>query len=114
MIGRRDGDGVDALSFFVEQDAEILEPLGEGKGRERLRPLALVDIAQRVDILGLPHPAHVVRPHSADADARDVELVARREPIPPARAQHVRRDDRERQSGRDVTHKLAPRNGVGV
>ncbi len=114
MIGRRDGDGVDALSFFIEQDPEILEPLGEGKGRERLRPLALVDIAQRVDILGLPHAAHVVRPHPADADASDVELVARRQPTPPARAQHVRRDDRECDTAGDVTHKLATRNGVGV
>src|SRR5205823_12342084 len=107
MVRRRDGDGVDALSFFIEQRAKILVAFRLGKCRERLRALTVIDIAERIDVLGLAHTTHVVGTHAADADARDVELVTGRYMMAP---QDVRRHDRERDPTRQVADEPTARN----
>src|SRR5207302_11447971 len=92
-------DGVDVLRLLLEQHAKILEAFGFGEGGERLCGLVLVHVAQRVDVLRLPHALHVVRAHPAHADTGDVELVAW-SAVPPA--QDVAGDDGERDAGAHV------------
>jgi len=78
VIGRGDGDRVDVLAFLVEHLAIVLVPLGLRKGVEAVGGVLLVDVAEGVDVLDRAHAAYVVGTHSANADARDAELVARR------------------------------------
>src|SRR6266581_883900 len=107
VIGRRDGDGVDVLRFLLEHHTKIFEAFGFGEGGEGLRGLVLVHVAQRVDVLRLPHALHVVRAHPAHTDAGDVELVARgRETT----TQHVPRYDGEGDAGAHVADELTSRD----
>src|SRR2546428_466220 len=107
VIGRRDGDGVDVLRFLLEHHTKIFEAFGFGAGGEGLRGLVLVHVAQRVDVLRLPHALHVVRAHPAHTDAGDVELVARgRETT----TQHVPRYDGEGDAGAHVADERASRD----
>src|SRR5947208_6106759 len=108
VIGRRDGDRIDVLPLFLEQHAKIFEALGLGERREGRRPLVLVHVAQCVDVRsGFRDALHVVRSHAAHADAGDVDRVAGRAAPP---AEHVARDDGERDADAHVADELASRD----
>ena len=86
VVGGRHGDGVDAL-FLFQHPPEIpvlgrlvvhgllvgLEPVGAEEVGQHL----VVDVAEGDDVLRA-HAARVRKAHAADADAADVEGVARR------------------------------------
>src|SRR5439155_13342936 len=108
VVGRRDGDGVDVLPFFLEHHPKVFEAFGLWERHERLRRLVLVHVAQRVNVRpGFRHALHVVRSHAAHADAGDVDGVAGRRASPP---EHVRGHDGERHTGPHVADELPSRD----
>ena len=111
MVGSGYHHGVDALAYLVEHLAPVLVALGVGKVVEGLHGIAPVYIAEGYDILRL-EVFHVAAPHSAHADAGDVELVARgRESV--SLAQHIRRHDGDGRSAQQaLPDKLSSRNAI--
>ena len=110
VVGRRNGHRIDALPFFLQQHAKVLEPLRERERLERTCRLAIIDVAERIDVLGLAHAPYVIGAHPTDTDARNVELVTRRKAIAAARAKHVGRHDRKGEPRGHVTDEAAPGN----
>ena len=94
MVGRGHGHRVDALRLAVEHLAIVLVAFRLGIGLERVFSALPIHVAQRVEVLAF-HAPHVAAAHAAHADARDVELVARRPIAPP---QDVPWHDGERQA----------------
>ena len=97
VVGRRDGHGVDVSRFLIEHLAVVAILLRLGEGVEAVRRVLEVDVAEGVDVLDPAHAADVAFAHTADADAGDVELVARRDV---AFAEHMGGDDGESSRGR--------------
>ena len=98
VVGRADDDRVDVL-LLVEHLAEVLVPLRLGNFVEDLGG-GVQSTSHSATMFSVSH-GRVVRPHAADADAGDVQLVARGGLVGALPAQHVPRDDREsrRESG---------------
>ena len=106
MVGRSDGDGVDVLRFLVEHPAKILVDLRVRELLERSLGPVGVDVTERDDIFVLAS-VDIAGPAPADADAGDVELVARG--VAPAPAENVRRNNCKCSShSRGAAHKLTP------
>jgi hypothetical protein len=76
VVGRGHDHGVDVL-LLVEHLALIAIDFGPGKLLERLGGVTLVHVTERHDVLG-GALLEVVVPYAANADAGDVELLARR------------------------------------
>ena len=93
VVGRRDDDPVDVLVFLVQHDAEVFVLPGVRESVEHLGGVLVIDIAQGHEVLGAAL-LDVVVAHAADADGRQVELVAG--PLPRRPGQHVARHNRER------------------
>ena len=107
VIGCRDDDRVDVV-LLVQHDAEVFVPLGVRVLLEDLCRHVEIDVAQSDDVLCLT-ALEVGLSHSADADARDVELVTRgRRALP---AQHVpRHDGKSRRDGGRARQEGPPGN----
>ena len=106
VVGRRDGDRVDAVPLFVEHLAVIPVALGLGICLERVFGGLRVHVAEGVDVLAL-HPFHIVAAHAAHVDARHVERVARR---PNSPTEHGPRNDRKEPGGAEVADEPASRD----
>ena len=106
VVGRRDRDGIDPLRFLVEHLAEVFIALRLGVGRVGVGRAHVVHVAQGVDVLDA-HAAHVLAAPPADADARDVERVARRANPSP---EDVPRHDGEGEAGADVADECPSRD----
>ncbi len=92
VVGCAHDDRVDAL-FLLEHDAKVLVLPGLGVSPERVPGVVPVDVAQSDDVLAAD-VVQVAGPLPPDADAGNVELVARRRIAHPA--QDVPGHDRER------------------
>src|SRR6187397_1904795 len=76
VIGRRDDDGVNVL-LLIEHLAIVFILLRVGKAAEHPRGVRPVYVAKRDNVLA-GHLADVLPALTADADARDVQLLDRR------------------------------------
>src|SRR4029450_10850796 len=92
MVGHAHGDRVDLLLHRIEHLAVVLEPLRLRVLLEGVPHLAIVDVAEGDDVVARAGVDARAAP-AADADAGDVELVARREAAGPT--EQVRRADLE-------------------
>src|SRR5438093_1254648 len=108
VIGRGNRDRVDALRLLVEHLAVVAEALRLGVALKGVLGDFPVDVAQRVDVLAL-HALHVVAAHAADADASDVEPIARR---PESAPQDVARHDGECHTGADIADEFPSRDAL--
>src|SRR2546422_9499858 len=99
---------VDALGLALEQLPKVLVAFRPGVLRVGLGGGRVVHVAQRVDVLR-GDPLDVFAPPPADADASDVERVARRpEPAP----QHVPGHDGEGEGRAGVADERASRDAL--
>ena len=80
VIGRADGDGVDALADFVEQLAEVvvLGGLGELVGLGPAVERVVVDVADGHDVAMIRGVVRVAASFAADADAGEADHFVRR------------------------------------
>ena len=109
VIRCRDNDRVE-VGLPIEHPAIV----GVARGR-RILPehrggVARIDVTQRDDVLART-PADIGAPATANANARDVERVARG---PHAPSQHVSRDERRGDCRRDSADEPATRDAVVV
>jgi hypothetical protein len=75
MIGRADGNGIDAVGHFVEHVAPILEQLGFLVGIAGLAQEFVVDIADRHHFAVLGGIAQLFFTFAADADAGEANFI---------------------------------------
>ena len=105
VVGRRDDDAVDVLVFLVQHDAEVFVLPGVRELVEHLGGVLVIDVAQGDEVLGAAL-LDVVVAHAADADGRQIELLAG--PLPRRPGQHVAGHDREGRDGARRTAKKLP------
>ena len=108
VVGRADRDGIEPTVHLIQHLAKVLVRLGAGMRPTRLCHAAGIHVTQGHDILAAtPIDAGAASP--ADADDRDVQLVAGRSAAPSS--QHMRRHNGERRySARRPLQKFTSRS----
>jgi len=105
MVRRRDHDGIDVL-LPVEHLAIVCPFPGVRVLLEDPARIALVHVAQGHDVLAAAF-VQVPLPTTAKPDARDIELLARRDV--PRTTEHMSRHERKRRHRRRPSHEAPAR-----
>ena len=100
-------DSIDALAHLVVHATEVTILLGFGMTVERVLCIVEVHVAEGNDVVGPLHVAQVSITHATDADAGNVQLVARSD-VRMALAKHRVRNYGQADSGSRTTLKEFP------